>query len=103
MPKAKSSKGRKTAKTTTHVSEATKVYVKKAISARKPMRTFTYIPYSGGDVTTTPNIDDLTAIAFAGAGVADDPEVYRSQQQIIPKKLLVSYSWEADTTATVSN
>lgn len=85
------------------VSEPVKTYVKRTISARKPMRAHNVTVASGADVTSTTVYEDLTAIAVAGAGVADDPEIYRSQQQIIPKKLRLSMQWSADSTAVPSN
>lgn len=89
--------------TTRKVSEPVKTYVKRAISARKPVRSHNVTIANGADVTTTVNFEDISEIAVAGAGVQDDPEIYRSQQQITPKKLLLSWSWVADSTAVVSN
>lgn len=101
MPRFSKRKGKAPIKR--KVSPAVKTYVKKTITARKPVRTFFYEPSAGGEITTTAVVDDLTAIAVAGAGTADDPEVYRSQQQLRPLKLELSGVWSAKDTATVDN
>lgn len=85
------------------VSEPVKKYVKRVIREKKAIRTKVIEASAGGGWDTTVQFQDLTQIAVAGAGTADDPEIYRSQQQIQPLRLTLHGKAQADGGATGDN
>lgn len=82
------------------VPQPVKKYVKSQITKSEPKRSFTFEPYTGGEVTTTANLADLTAISQSGG---DDPELYRDNQQIKPHAMQISGVWASKDTSTVDN
>lgn len=100
MPKVWKGKAKVKPKTA-KVPKATKKYVKTMISKRKPLRSFGYNASAGAEVTSTAVISDLTAIALNPGG--DDPEGYRSQQQLKPMRLDLSGVWAPKATASTDN
>lgn len=71
------------------VPQPVKEYIHKAIDSNKSLRQFMY-PSAAQEVTVNPVFLDLTDIDVAGAGIADNPILYRSQAEIELQALNIS-------------
>lgn len=96
---------KKLSKYETQIAEPVKEYVKKSIIAdkKKIMRQHENNTVSSEEVTSTQITTDLTDIDVAGAGVQDNPELYRSQQVINVHDIYISGVVTAKATATIDN
>lgn len=92
---SKKTKGRK-------IPEPVKDYVHKQINRKLSWRQFLTASASQ-EITTTAVIMDITDIDIAAAGVADDPEAFRSQNEIYPQTITLAGYIVPKTTAVVDS
>lgn len=90
-PRRRIQRVKRTARPT--VAPTVKRYVKSQISRRDPNREFYADPFPGIAVTTTANLVNVSQINQVAGGTQDDPQRYRTQDDLRPLRLDLRGAW----------